>query len=120
METELGRDQNYIDGMEMLFRKYSLTGWEQPMATLRAQLADYDAWLRSAVLPKARHDFKLPPQEYSLALENYGIDIPPGQLTQMAHQQFAEIQMQMDFTCRSGREAAWMELVRIIAMSFAS
>jgi hypothetical protein len=95
METELGRDQNYIDGMEMLFRKYSLTGWEQPMSTLRAQLAAYDAWLRSAVLPKARRDFKLPPEEYSLALENYGIDIPPAQLTQMAHQQFAEIQMQM-------------------------
>ena len=95
METELGRDKNYIDGMEMLFRKYSLTGWEQAMATLREQLGDYDTWVRANVMPKARKDFRLTPAEYSLALEEYGIDIPPAQLAQMAHQQFSDIQAQM-------------------------
>jgi uncharacterized protein (DUF885 family) len=95
METELGRDKNYIDGMEMLFRRYKLTGWEQPMATLREQLADYDTWVRANVMPKARKDFRLTPEEYGLALENYGVDIPPAQLAQMAHQQFSEIQAQM-------------------------
>src|SRR5207248_9663973 len=95
METELGRDKNYVDGMEMLFRKYKLTGWEQAMATMREQLAAYDTWIRRTVLPKARHDFKLTSEEYALALEGYGIDIPPAQLAGMAHQQFTEIQAQM-------------------------
>jgi len=95
METELGRDQNYLDGMETLFRKYQLTGWEQPMSTLRRQLTDYDAWIRANLLPKARRDFRLPPEEYALALEGYGVDIPPAQLATMAHQQFDEIQLQM-------------------------
>jgi len=95
IETELGRDQNYLDGMETLFRKYQLTGWEQPMSTLRRQLTDYDAWIRANLLPKARRDFRLPPEEYALALEGYGVDIPPAQLATMAHQQFDEIQSQM-------------------------
>ena len=30
METELGRDKNYIDGLRQLFVKYKLTGWEEP------------------------------------------------------------------------------------------
>ena len=95
METELGRDKNYIDGMETLFRKYKLTGWEEPMTKLREQLVDYDTWVRANVMPKARKDFRLTPEEYSLALEGYGVDIPPAQLAQMAHQQFGEIQAQM-------------------------
>ena len=95
METELGRDKNYIDGLEMLFKKYKLTGWEEPMTKLREQLADYDTWVRANLMPKARKDFRLTPEEYGLALAGYGIDIPPAQLAQMAHQQFGEIQGQM-------------------------
>ena len=95
METELGRDKNYIDGLEMLFRKYKLAGWEPGMAAMREQLAAYDTWIRGTVLPKARRDFKLTPEEYALALEGYGIEIPPAELARMAHQQFTEIQSQM-------------------------
>jgi hypothetical protein len=95
METELGRDKNYVDGIQALFTKYKLTGWEEPFAKLRQQLADYDTWIRASVMPKARTDFKLPPAEYALQLENYGIDIPPAQLTVMAHTEFAECQAEM-------------------------
>lgn len=28
METELGRDKNYVDGIQSLFLKYQLTGWQ--------------------------------------------------------------------------------------------
>jgi uncharacterized protein (DUF885 family) len=95
METELGRDKNYVDGMQALFVKYKLTGWEEPFAKLRDQLADYDTWIRANVLPKARTDFRMAPAEYALQLEGYGIDIPPAQLVAMAHQQFTECQQQM-------------------------
>jgi hypothetical protein len=95
METELGRNSNYVDGIADLFRKYKLTGWEPAYARLKTQLADYDAWQRSTVLPHARTDFRLQPEQYALALEGYGVDIPPGQLATLAHQAFTDIQSEM-------------------------
>jgi len=95
METELGRNGNYIDGMAALFTKYKLTGWEEPYARLKTELADYDTWSRTNVLPKARTDFRLPPEDYALSLEGYGIDIPPAQLASLAHAAFTQYQTEM-------------------------
>ena len=95
VETEIGRNQSYIEGMAALFTKYKLTGWEEPYARLKTQLADYDAWVRASILPKARTDFRLPAAEYALDLEGYGIDIPPAQIAGMAHAAFADYQGQM-------------------------
>ena len=69
VETELGRNSNYVEGIATLFKKYSVQGWEAPYAKLKAQLADYDAWVRRDILPKARTDFRLPPEKYALAFE---------------------------------------------------
>jgi uncharacterized protein (DUF885 family) len=96
IETELGRNSNYLDGIAALMQKYSLKNWQEPFSKLKAQLADYDAWTKANVLPKARADFRLPPEEYALELEGYGIDIPPAQLATMAHQAFIEIQGEME------------------------
>ena len=95
METELGRDKNYVDGIRQLFVKYKLTGWEEPFAKLQQELADYDTWTRGNVLPKARKDFRLAPEEYALVLEGYGVDIAPAQLTEMAHKAFSSDQAVM-------------------------
>ncbi|MGA7906146.1 MAG: DUF885 domain-containing protein [Candidatus Sulfotelmatobacter sp.] len=95
IETELGRNSNYLEGIATLLQKYNLKDWQEPYGKLKAQLTDYDAWTRANVLPKARTDFRLPPPEYALALEGYGIDIPPAQLAGMAHQAFDEIQAEM-------------------------
>jgi Bacterial protein of unknown function (DUF885) len=95
METELGRDQNYIDGVPALFKKYKLTGWEADFEKLKAQLIAYDTWLRADVLPKARTDFRLPAAEYTLDLEAYGIDVPPEQLAAKAHAAFIQYQSEM-------------------------
>ncbi len=95
IETELSRNSNYIDGIATLMEKYNLTGWQEPYTKLKSQLKDYDAWITANVLPKARSDFRLPPEEYALALEDYGIDIPPDQVAAMAHRAFSEIQEQM-------------------------
>ena len=95
IETEMARNSNYLEGIAALMQKYKLTGWEEPFAKLKTQLTDYDAWVRATVLPKARNDFRLPPQRYALDMENYGIDIPPAQLATMAHDAFIEIQGEM-------------------------
>ena len=95
METEMARNSAYIQGIAALMQKYKLQNWEEPFGNLKTQLADYDAWVRATVLPKARTDFRLPPEEYAINLENYGIDIPQDQLTTMAHDAFTEIQGEM-------------------------
>ncbi len=95
IETEMSRNSNYIDGINALMTKYKLEGWQEPFGKLKTELADYDAWVRATVLPKARSDFRLPLEEYALNLEAYGIDIPPGQVATMAHQAFIEIQGEM-------------------------
>ena len=61
---------------------------------MKSQLADYDAWIKANILPKARTDSGFL-EEYALALDNYGIDIPPDQLATMAHQAFNDIQAEM-------------------------
>ena len=95
IETELARNSNYVEGIAALMQKYKLTGWQEPYEKLKTQLTEYDAWTKANVLAKARADFRLPPEQYALALEFYGIDIPPEQLAGMAHQAFNDIQAEM-------------------------
>ncbi len=95
IETELGRNPAYLDGIASLFRKYRIKDWEGPYRSLKRQLADYDAWVRQAILPKARTDFRMPAERYALAFEEYGIDVPPAKIAAMAHTAFAEYQLQM-------------------------
>jgi len=95
LETELGRNSNYVEGIGALFGKYGLKGWEPAYAKLKDQLTDYDTWVRENILPKARSDFRLPAEKYALAFEEYGIDLPPAQIAAMAHTAFAQYQAQM-------------------------
>jgi hypothetical protein len=95
IETELGRDSNYVEEIATLLRKYQLSGWEPAYARLKDELAGYDAWVRTAILPKARTDFRLPPEKYALAFEQYGIDVPPAQVATMAHAAFKQYQAEM-------------------------
>jgi hypothetical protein len=95
VETELGRNSNYLDGIAALFEKYQLRGWEASYAKLKIELADYDAWMRANILPKTRTDFRLPPEKYALELESYGIDIPPAQIAAMAHAAYSQYQADM-------------------------
>jgi len=95
IETELSRNSNYMDGIAALMTKYKLEGWQETFEKLKSQLADYDGWIRANILPKARSDFRLPPEEYALNLEQYGIDIAPAKIAAMAHEAFTEIQGEM-------------------------
>ncbi len=95
VETELGRNSNYLEGIPALFKKYQLEGWEPAYEKLQQQLIGYDAWVKENILPKARSDFRLSPERYALALEGYGIDIPPARIAAMAHAAFAQYQAEM-------------------------
>jgi hypothetical protein len=95
IETELGRNQAYVDGIRSLFVKYKLSGWQAGYERLRGELTDYDAWIRANILPKARTDFRLPRARYELAFQQYGIDISPEQIAAQAHAAFRQYQTQM-------------------------
>jgi hypothetical protein len=95
VETGLSRNQLYVDGIASLFKQYGLEGWEEPYGKLKEQLTRYDQWVKTEILPKARTDFREPPELYALGLEGYGIDIPPGDLAALAHKAFAQYQAEM-------------------------
>jgi uncharacterized protein (DUF885 family) len=95
VETELGRNSNYVEGLSALFSKYGLKGWEDAYARLKMQLTDYDFWVSHNILPKARTDFRLPKEKYALALEQHGIDVAPEKLAALAHTAFSEYQQEM-------------------------
>jgi hypothetical protein len=95
VERSLADSTAFIDGIPALFDKYGITGYQQDFALLKTQLAAYDAFVRESVLPKARTDFRLPPEVYARNLRQYGVDIPPAQLAKMAHEAFDTIQKEM-------------------------
>jgi uncharacterized protein (DUF885 family) len=84
-----------IDGIEKLFKDFSIANTEQPVAELQKQLTDYVQFVSTELLPKARNDYRLPPELYAYHLENYGVDITPEQLAERAHKAFAEYQGEM-------------------------
>jgi uncharacterized protein (DUF885 family) len=95
LETQLGRNSNYLDGIAALFKKQKMSGWEPAFAKLKGQLTDYDAWVTANILPKARTDFREPPEEYALDFEQNGIDISPPQIASMGHAAFTRDQAEM-------------------------
>ena len=95
VEDDLAHTKFFVDGIGKLFEKYKIAGYEQAYAKLKEQLADYESFVRKEIVPRAREDFRLPPEQYAFDLENYGVDIPATELTAMAHKAFTEIQAQM-------------------------
>jgi hypothetical protein len=95
IETDLGRNSNFLEEIPKLFEKYQLSGWQDAFAKLKTQLGDYDAWVRINLLPRARTDFRLPPEKYALNFEEYGIDVPPAEISRMAHAAFTQYQADM-------------------------
>ncbi|HEY1949740.1 MAG TPA: DUF885 family protein, partial [Bryobacteraceae bacterium] len=95
VEQDLTNTDSYITGIGLLLEKYKMTGYADAYAKLKEQLAGYNAFVRKEVLPKARTDFRLPPELYTLRLENFGVDYTPKDLTALAHRSFTEIQSEM-------------------------
>jgi hypothetical protein len=108
VETELARNARYIQGIQSLFEKYGLSGWQEPFATIKTQVGDYDAWVKATVLPKARTDFREPPELYAMILEEDGVDVPPAELAEEGHQAFKDIQAQMQtLAVQVAKEHGW-------------
>jgi hypothetical protein len=95
VEKNLENTRAYITGIGLLLEKYKMRDYQEAFTKLKEQLASYDQFVRKEVLPKARADFRLPPELYRIALENFGIDYTPAELTRLAHSTFVQLQAEM-------------------------
>jgi uncharacterized protein (DUF885 family) len=95
IEKHLANSGRYVEGIGKLFEKYKLEGWTEAQAALVKQVADYEAFLKMEMLPRARSHFRLPPDLYAFALRQFGVDLPPAEVAERAHISFAEIQNEM-------------------------
>ena len=95
VDKELANGPTYVEGIAKLFQKYKLSGYQQPYAKLKKQLAAYDAFVKAEILPRARTDFRQPPELYAFALEQVGVDMSVAELQSRAKVSFREIQNQM-------------------------
>ncbi len=95
VEQDLSRNPFFVDGIAKLLEKYKIEGWQEPYAKLKEQLAEYDKFIRAEILPIARTDFRLPPEDYAFNLHQYGVDIPPQELAKRAHAAFDQLQKEM-------------------------
>ena len=95
VEKDLAQSSFFVAGVGKLLQEFKIKGYEEPYSRLKDQLAAWDQFVKTEVLPKARQDFRMPPELYAFQLEQIGIDIPPEQLAAKAHKAFTEIQAQM-------------------------
>lgn len=80
----LDNQNRYLDGIEDLLKKNGLKGWQKDMQALRKQFADYSAWVKATVLPRARKTNQLPAELYADNLTGVGVDMDPHELMDRA------------------------------------
>jgi hypothetical protein len=108
VEESLENTPRYVAGMRDLFKQSGLKGWERDFARLEKQIADYDAWRRTELLPRARAGNILPPEIYADNLHNFGVKDDPRALMQRALTAFLAIRDEMDSVAREiARQRGW-------------
>ena len=95
VQKDLAQASFFVEGVGKLFERFKLDGYKPAYAKLKEQLAGWDEFVKSEVLPRSRDDFRMPPELYAFSLEQVGIDIPPQGLAAKAHLAYSEIQGQM-------------------------
>jgi len=95
VEQDLADSPQLMAGLPELFKKAGLSGYEEPLNTLTAQVKAYDAWIAKDILPRSRADNRLPPAIYADNLKQFGNTVPPDELIRRALVSFAEIRNEM-------------------------
>ena len=76
--SRAGQRADPTSTIEKLFAQVSDQGLARAVRHAEQQLAAYDDFVKTEILPRARTDFRLPPELYAFALEQVGVDIPAG------------------------------------------
>ncbi len=96
VEQDLERAESFVTGIEQLLAGTDLQGWEQSYEVLAGQLRNYNDWVRAEILPRARDDYRLPPEIYEDALRNWGVDASPQALIEQATKGYMDIRNEME------------------------
>jgi hypothetical protein len=95
VEQDLADSPQLMAGLPELFKKAGLSGYEDALNTLTAQVKAYDEWTGKEILPRSRADNRLPPAIYADNLKQFGNTVPPDELIRRALLSFAEIRNEM-------------------------
>lgn len=95
VEKDRANAPQLLAGIGPLFVEAGIDGWSEAHAVLTRQAEAYDTFVRDEILPRARAEFRLPPELYALALRDYGVDLPAAELADRAEVAFREIQNEM-------------------------
>ena len=97
VDQQIANSDRYAQGIRQLFTKYKLddAAGKASLDAMDAQLKDYNAWVRSTIVPRQRDDFRLPEPLYAYNLKQVGIDIPPEELIKQAQLEFVEVRSAM-------------------------
>lgn len=96
VEQDLERADSLIDGIDELLSGTDLQGWQDAYETLAEQMRDYNDWIRTEVLPRAREDYRLPLVMYEDALKQWGVDASPEALIEQATKGYMDIRNEME------------------------
>lgn len=94
----LDNQARFLDGIQQLLTQSGLKGWQRDMKTLRKQFAEYETWVRSTVLPRARQTNQLPPALYADNLKNFGVLMSPQELMERALANYVQTRDEMQLT----------------------
>ncbi len=61
VQKDLAQSSFFVAGIGELFAKYQIPGYEKAYDQLKEQLAAWDRFVQSEILPTARDDFRMPP-----------------------------------------------------------
>jgi hypothetical protein len=96
VEQDLERAETFITGIRDLLDGTDLEGWEDTYETLATQLRDYNDWVRTEILPRARDDYRMPAVMYENSLKSFGVDATPEALIEQGTKGFMDIRNEME------------------------
>lgn len=95
VRRDLANYDAYLLGISQLMKSHGMQDWEGAHQKLTEQIREYEAWIESDVLPRARDDHRLPAEIYADNLKRFGVDIRPQELIERAQFGFLEIRSEM-------------------------
>jgi uncharacterized protein (DUF885 family) len=96
LEADLNSNASQIHEIQVFLEKQNIPDYAEAYTQLKAQLLNYEIFIRRQVLPKAEQNFRLPREVYAFRLEEQGIDTPIEAVMQQAHAAFTQVQQQME------------------------
>lgn len=110
LEADLDNAPRYVAGIRSLLEGAGLAAWEDDFALLEKQLDDYQQWLQSTLLPRARANNQLPPAVYANNLKNYGVRATPEALISEAQYSYQLIRSEMKaLAWRIAEQRGWKD-----------